>query len=287
MCRASLPRFEERLSLGARGIRVSPICLGMVDSPQTIAAAFDAGINFFFVTADMHWPYYEASRRGLEKLFARGRRVRSQVVVAAASYVTQPEFCTLPFLEVIDSVEGLERIDVAIMGGVYGSDFASRQPLYAEHRRIGHAGIRAIGATFHERKAAPAAITRGLVDIAFARYNPAHPGARRDLFPALRRGKRAPLYNFKSAAAFVRPKRLDALGIGKANWRPRVTDHYRFALTRPEIDGLLCALRTPREVAALQRALEAGPLDEEEESYLLDLAALTAGGRIRTRSGRT
>ena len=69
----------------------------------------DAGINFFFLTADMHWPYYEASRRGLEQLFARQPSVRQHVVVAAACYPTQPEFCAMPFAEVVESVRGLRR----------------------------------------------------------------------------------------------------------------------------------------------------------------------------------
>ena len=47
-------------------------------------------------------------------------------------------------------------------------------------------------------------------------------------------------------------------------WRPEVTDYYRFALTRREIDGLLCAPGTPEEIRGLARALERGPLDDEE-----------------------
>ena len=95
--RRRLPRFTDRLRLSDTDLRVSPVCLGKVRSDRTIAAAFEAGINFFFLTADMHWPLYEASRRGLEKLIRSRRGIRDQIVVAAASYVTQPEFCTMPF----------------------------------------------------------------------------------------------------------------------------------------------------------------------------------------------
>ena len=57
--RARLPQFTDRLALGREGLVVSPFCLGLVRVPETISAAFDAGINFFFLTADMHWPLYE------------------------------------------------------------------------------------------------------------------------------------------------------------------------------------------------------------------------------------
>ena len=56
-----------------------------------------------------------------------------------------------------------------------------------------------------------------------------------------------------------------------------MTDYHRFALTRPELDGLLCSPSTPKEIAAPAAALEEGPLDAEEEKYLMDLARLNEG----------
>src|SRR4051812_39900076 len=70
--RTVLPAPGDRLPLGDCGLKVSPFCLGMVGEPATVPAAFDAGVNFFFVTADMHWPLYEMTRRGLADLLARG-----------------------------------------------------------------------------------------------------------------------------------------------------------------------------------------------------------------------
>jgi hypothetical protein len=174
-------------------------------------------------------------------------------------------------------------VDVAVMGGVYASDFTSRHRVYLEHRRTHFAGIRAIGATFHDRLTAATPIVHGLVDIAFARYNPAHAGARADLFPALAGARLAPLYIFNSTSGYVDPGRMKVLGIGRSKWRPHITDHYRFALTRPEVNGLLCSPQTPAEVEALGRALEAGPLDDDEETYLMDLAALDAGEAVLDR----
>ena len=66
-------------------------------------------------------------------------------------------------------------------------------------------------------------------------------------------------------------------------WHPHITDHYRFALTRPELDGLLVSLETPDEVRALAAALEKGPLDDEEEEYLMN-AALVAQGKAKVES---
>ncbi|MBK9963386.1 MAG: hypothetical protein IPP07_00210 [Holophagales bacterium] len=261
---------------------MSPLCLGAVRSPDTVLAAFDAGINFFFVTADMHWPLYEGLRQGLSRLFARRRGIRDEVVVAATAYVSQPEFCWMPFEEVLAAVPGLKRIDVTVAGGAYGHEIGTRLAVYREHLATGHVGVRAIGASFHDRIAAAESVRAGSVDIAYVRYNPSHTGARRDVFPHVPDERRTPLYGFTSLSRVVGRARCCELGLGSDYWHPSPVDYYRFALTPPEMDGLLCAPQTPREVASLCRALERGPLDEEEESYLVDLAALDEGRAMIT-----
>jgi hypothetical protein len=249
-----------------------------VGDPATVSAAFDAGVNFFFVTADMHWPLYEQTRRGLADLLARGHGVRDQVVVAGVCYPTQPEFCAMPFEELVAAIPGLKRLDVLLAGGAYGSDFARRQPVYEGHRGSGFLGNRAVGATFHDRRAACQAVREGQVNIAFIRYNPGHAGARRDVFPHLAERPRPLLFGFKSTFGHVPPAHMAELGLpGPEYWHPAITDHYRFALTPPEMDGLLIALRKPAEVAALAAALERGPLTEEEETYLMDVAGVARG----------
>jgi hypothetical protein len=271
--RKLLPRPTDRLTLN-RAIQVSPFCIGAVSDPRAVSHAFDMGINFFFVTADMHWPLYEGVRRGLADLFRRSPSVRDQVVVSVVAYVTQPEFCHAPFQEVIDALPGLGHIDVTVAGGSYKSDFAVRKEQFAHHERL---GARAFGVSFHDRKMAGKAFREKLVDIGFIRYNPIHPGAEKDVFPHVPPRRRTLLYNFTSTHGFIPPARYPALGLGTDYWQPSVTDYYRFALARPEIDGLLCAPGTPAELDALDRALAEGPLTEEEIVYLRDLADLTAG----------
>jgi aryl-alcohol dehydrogenase-like predicted oxidoreductase len=271
--RRVLPKPTDRLTL-KRTLSVSPFCIGLVSDPRTVSAAFDAGINFFFVTADMHWPLYEGIRRGLADLLARSPSVRDRIVVAVVSYATQPEFCHAPFREVLDAIPALGHIDVTVAGGSYRKDFAVRAEQYANH---GHVGARAFGTTFHERPMAGKAMREQLVDIAFIRYNALHRGAEKDVFPHVPKRRRPLLYNFKSTHGFLRADDYAALGLSSAHWQPRVTDYYRFVLARPEIDGILCAPREVREVEALARAMEEGPLTEEERVYIRDLADLAKG----------
>lgn len=272
--RAALPQMTDRLPIGQTGLLVSPFCLGWVQTPETIEVAFDAGINFFFLSADMHWPVYDASRRGLIALLNRGRAVREQIVVAVASYVTQREFTYKPFLEALEAVPKLKRIDMIVIGGAYENDFAIRQEIYRRHVEQRAFGARAVGTSFHDRAAAVTAANDAQIDVAFIRYNPVHPGARLDVFPRLQPSPTR-IFNFKSTLGYIKPSKLRAAGvIAGDNWQPSPTDYYRFALSQPSIDGILCSLRHPREIKALARALKSPPLDAEEERYLIELAKL-------------
>ena len=144
--RAKLPKPTDRLPLGASGLEVSPICVGITDDPRTIPAAFEAGINFFFLTADMHWPLYEQTRRGLAQLLDGHPDARDSIVVGVVSYVAQPEFLWVPFDEVLAELPQLERLDLTIAGGAYNHEIDQRLETYERHRSVRHAGARAIGA---------------------------------------------------------------------------------------------------------------------------------------------
>jgi aryl-alcohol dehydrogenase-like predicted oxidoreductase len=272
--RTSLPRMTDRLLLGNTGLEVSPICLGLVRDPAAISVAYDLGVNFFFLTADMHWPIYENTRQGLVALLRRSRHIRDKIVVAIASYVTQREFTYSPFVEVLDAISGLKRIDIMTIGGSYSVDFLSRQEIYRERVRKCELGARAVGATFHEREAARMAINDGLIDLAFIRYNPVHPAARTEFFPTLQPSKTR-IYNFKSMDGYATRRALQALGVRREQWHPSPADYYRFALSQPAIDGVLCSLQYPREVEALERALHKRPLDDDEQEYLITLGKLS------------
>lgn len=276
MARSVLPRFEDRLALGASGLRVSPFCIGYVEDPQTVLAAYDAGINFFFLTADMHWPMYENTRRGLRQLLRRGGDVRDQLVVATVCYATQPEFCRLPHQEVLGELPELQRIDVLVAGGAYAPEIDRRAVIYAEHRRTRLLDAASIGASFHDREAAAQHCNAGTFEICFARYSPSHPGAEQDLFPQVG-NRRALLFNFTSLMGHVSPARCQELGLSAELWRPEITDGYRFALTPGEVDGLLIAPAVPAHLEALSRALTRGPLDQDERAYLRSLSLLDRG----------
>jgi hypothetical protein len=281
--RETLPRLTDRLPLAA-GLAVSPFCLGVVSDRSMVPLAFEAGINFFFVSTDLHWPLYEEMRQGLARLLERGPQVRDEIVVAGVSYVTQPVFAGTNFHELLSAVPRLGRLDLLVAGGAYANDFPARRERYLTSPYARGLGARAFGASFHERSTALGAVNHRQVDLAYVRYNPSHPGARHDLFPRLVPGDRPLLYNFRSVLPPVSLERWRELGLDEDHWIPEPCDFYRFVLSRPEMNGILGSVNTARELESLDAALAQGPLDAEEEDYLVSLAAL-AEGRARVAAG--
>lgn len=281
MTRTTLPKLTDRVPLGGAGLEVSPFCLGIVPDPKVVAAAFEAGINFFFITADMHWPLYGKLREGLRQLLRDKPAARDQIVIAVTAYVTQTEFLSMPFREVVMEVPELKHIDVTIAGGSYGHEIGKRAAMFEQHRAQKFLGVRAIGASFHDRPAALAEIERGSFDLALVRYNPQHPKAESEVFAQVKpRGegaRRTVIYNFKSTVGYMEESAYAKLGVGDDYWRPHVTDYYRFALTEPALDGILCSLPTPEAVGELADAMAKGPLDEDDRQYLRDLGQLALG----------
>ena len=273
--RALLPKLTDRLPLGRSGLEVSPICLGITTS-ETVPAAFDAGINFFFVSNDLHWRYYEPLMRGIDNLLANGVR-RDDIVVAGVSYLAEPLFGYLQFNEMLEAMPRLERVDVLVSGASTAEDFMARWKQIDKARTSARWGCSAIGASFHDRYAGRMAIASDMLDMAYIRYNPGHTGAQDDLFPHIRNDRDCLVFNFKSTFYHLSDQELTDMGVGEEFHRPHITDAYRFALGRPEIDGALVALQQPTQVSELADALARGPLDDEDINYMVDLAKLARG----------
>ncbi len=278
--RTALPQCSDRIRLGRSELEVSPVCLGIVGTADTVLAAYEAGVNFFFVTGDLHWPIYAPLRQGLVELFKSDSSIRQKIVVAVVSYLRQPMFSYLQFHEVIDSVPGLEYIDV-VVGGAVSDEFDSyeRNRTLETARVTRHLGAQCSGCSFHDRRSALISLNSNALDINFVRYNPAHPKAQYDLFPFVRPDRTGALFNFKSTLPGIQSASTAEHRVQHHGPRPAVTDYYRFALTTRAIDGVLCAWNSPAHVDAFVKAMASGPLTPQEEAHLVAIAAsrITAG----------
>jgi aryl-alcohol dehydrogenase-like predicted oxidoreductase len=132
--------------------------------------------------------------------------------------------------------------------------------------------VRAIGVSIHDRKRAGALAESSPLDLFMVRYNAAHPGAERDIFPHLAtRQPKIVAYTATSRKALLRRPR---------GWSgPVMTagDCYRFCLSSPHVDVALCGPASTAELTENLDALERGPLTPDEAEWMRAFGAAAHG----------
>ena len=134
--------------------------------------------------------------------------------------------------------------------------------------------IRALGTSIHDRVRAGELVKESPVDLFMLRYNAAHPGAERDVFPHLHHRKPTVMaYTATSWRKLLSPPR---------GWTgPTMTagDCYRFCLSSPHVDLTLTGPASTAQLRETLDALEKGPLSPSEESWMRRYGALVHGGQ--------
>lgn len=252
-----------RRALGATGLQVSPLglaALAMGSGPskgpgltadQVERAYHEHGVNTFLVHFIMR-----AQMEGVRRLIRAGHRddlvLVSEVGIPLAGSVRRG-------LEKHLRLLGTDHLDVWLIGWLRKRWYA-RDAVWSEMRRLRERGqTRAIGFSCHDRPLA-AQLARELpADVIMIRYNAAHRGAEREIFaPLADLGDRRPgviAYTATRWGMLLRP--LPARGFPQALSAP---DCYRFVLDHPMVDTVLCAARSPAELAEDAAAALAPPL---------------------------
>jgi aryl-alcohol dehydrogenase-like predicted oxidoreductase len=129
---------------------------------------------------------------------------------------------------------------------------------------------RSIGVSIHNRQRAGRLAEDSPLDMLMIRYNAAHTGAERDIFPHLAKRKPAIVsYTATRWRALIKPHK---------NWnKPVMTapDCYRFCLSNPHIDVTLTG---PKNRSQLEENLiglrEKGPLSEDEHRWMSEFGRI-------------
>jgi aryl-alcohol dehydrogenase-like predicted oxidoreductase len=123
--------------------------------------------------------------------------------------------------------------------------------------------VRAVGVSIHDRPRAGRLADDSVLDLLMIRYNAAHPGAESDVFPHLAR--RRPAVVAYTATAWRKLLRRPKGWTGSV---PSAGDCYRFCLSNPNVDIVLCGPRNAGELRQDLAAVEAGPLGAHELEQL-------------------
>jgi aryl-alcohol dehydrogenase-like predicted oxidoreductase len=132
--------------------------------------------------------------------------------------------------------------------------------------------VKAVGISIHDRKRAGLLARESPLDLFMIRYNAAHPGAERDIFPHLE--ARHPAVVSYTATSWRKLLKRPRGWTG-----PVMTpgDCYRFCLSSPHVDVALCGPGNAEQLAQNLDALERGPLTDEESKWIRDFGARVHG----------
>lgn len=133
--------------------------------------------------------------------------------------------------------------------------------------------IRTIGVSIHDRERAGQLVNDSKIELFMLRYNAAHPGAERDVFPHL--SARKPAIVAYTATSW---RKLLARPRGWSGGVMTAGDCYRFCLTNRHVDLVLMGPKSIEELDANLDAIEKGALSVEEEKWMRAFGANVHGG---------
>jgi len=228
-----------------------------------VERALDRGMNYLYLTrrGTLEAPLRSALRRDADKL-----------VVATGTTVGWLGGSVRRSAERALKTLGVDRIDVFILSWL-GVASAWTDGTQRELRHLKESGkVRALGVSIHDRERAGKLAEDSPLDLLMIRYNMAHPGAERDIFPHL--AKRKP-----SVVAYTatRWRKLLKRPSGWTGQIPTAGDCYRFCLSSPHVDVVLCGPADGRQLDENLAALEKGPLTLEEDGWMRGFGRVVHG----------
>jgi aryl-alcohol dehydrogenase-like predicted oxidoreductase len=132
--------------------------------------------------------------------------------------------------------------------------------------------VRSIGVSIHDRSRAGRLAEDSPLDLLMIRYNAAHPGAERDIFPHLE--KRKPSVVAYTATAW---RKLLKAPKGWAGQTMTAGDCYRFCLSNSNVDLVLTGPASLAQLEESLSAIEKGPLSTEDLTWMREYGRLAHG----------
>lgn len=290
--------------LGRTQLDVCPIGIGcgIGIASADVEYAIDRGVNYVFWSSDLHPTTYTPANEALRALCGRGSARRDSVVLAACSYLSDPEKIMAVVADQLLALR-LDHVDVFVWGwvtnwgdpdvlvertrpvvcepasrAVIDSFFSLTRQVEDELRCRGYA--RYLGISTHEKTIAARLAANDCVDVVMVRYNIAHRGAEKVVFDTLRPGTRPGIVAFNTTHNASGSLTEPPPGLPAQCYRPTHADLYRFGLQRPEVDVVLTGPQNRAHVDHALSALAAGPLEPRLYEYLKTYGDLHMG-RVR------
>jgi len=257
-----VPDLRTPIVLGQTGLRTSRLGIGssFTSDERVIEEAVEQGVNYLY-WGSLRRPAFGRAIRSV------ARRDRDRVVVTVQSY-SRVAALLAPSIEIALRRAGIAYFDFLLLG------MWNRPPgtalVDAAQRLKARGLVRHLMMSTHNRPSLQGhfrAFERGEspYDVFMLRYNAVHRGAEQDVFPHLPANRRPGILAYTATrwGHLCDPAKMPA---GEAP--PPARDCYRFALSNPDVDMVLCGPKNREQMQEALRALDAGPLAPDEMERL-------------------
>ncbi|MCZ7585458.1 MAG: hypothetical protein M5R36_20135 [Deltaproteobacteria bacterium] len=247
--------FPHRVTLGRSGLEVSPLAVagGYGVDRDSLLRAFDRGVNY----------WYHGSRRpsgmrdAVRAVKAAGHR--DDLVLVLQSYSRIPSVMEATFTRGLKTLH-LDYADVLLLGWF---DHGPSDAVLEGAERMREKGLyKRLAISCHHRPTFVKYAKDTRYDILHVRYNAAHTGAEKDIFPHLSPDHRPGTVAY-TATRWGQLTRSKLMPPGENPLRGR--DCYRFVLSNPDFNVCMTGPKNAAEMDEALAALDDGPLSPDEE----------------------
>ena len=248
-----MDNFRESV-LGRTGLQVGRLGVACSYGAPTEAfeEAFEQGANYFYFGGRRT----RAMARAIKNIIGKGKR--DDLIILIQSYSRSASLMEAFYRRALNQL-GIDSADILLLGW-YNRQPSSRVIDRAERMRQ-KGMFRYLALSGHNRNLFPVLADQPNYDLFHVRYNAAHRGAEEDIFPKIEAQDRPGMVTYTATrwGDLLNNKRMPP------NEQPMTsTDCYRFVLSNPAVDVCMTGPKTTDHMRKALRALELGPLSEEE-----------------------
>jgi aryl-alcohol dehydrogenase-like predicted oxidoreductase len=256
--------FRDVAGVKKRSFRLGLACNFGIDA-QAAEAAFERGVNFVY--------YTRSGTRGVRPAVqAALKRDRERMILCAGTTIGYFGANVRSAAERMLKVLGTDYLDIFLLHWLGVTSAFNDGTVKALLELKAQGKVRAIGVSIHDRPRAGKLAEDSPLDLLMLRYNAAHPGAERDVFPHLERRK--PSVIAYTATSWRKLLRRPSGWDGPVMTGP---DCYRFCLSSAHVDVVLCGPKSVEELNENLTAIEKGPLTPEEDTWMRRFGAAVHG----------
>jgi predicted aldo/keto reductase-like oxidoreductase len=226
---------------------------------RSVEMAFERGVNYIY--------FGTLRRRAFAEALRNLKPQRDRMFLVVQSYSRMASLIG-PSLERALSRIGYDHADALLLG--MWNHAASPRIMDTCRKLRDNCRIRHIAMSVHHRPLIPELAATD-IDIFHVRYNAAHPGAEREVFPNLSATPTQPglvAFTATSWKQLLNPKKLPS-----GDHAPTATDCYHFDLSNPSIDVCMTGPSSEQHVRESLEVLDRGPMTDDELAWMRRVGA--------------